>query len=44
MKDLEGLFGSDVFSKKVMKAMLSDDVYKRLEKTIKFFSIIDCLF
>ena len=34
MKDIEELFGSDVFNKKVMKAMLSDDVYKRLEKTI----------
>ena len=33
-KNIEELFGSDVFNKKVMKAMLSDDVYKRLEKTI----------
>ena len=34
VKDLESIFGSDVFNKKVMKSLLSDDVYKRLEKTI----------
>ena len=35
MSSMEELFGSDVFSFKVMKAMLSDAVFKKLEETIK---------
>ena len=31
---LESIFGSDVFNKRVMKATLSEEIYKRLEQTI----------
>ena len=31
---LENIFGSDVFNKRVMKATLSEEIYKRLEQTI----------
>ena len=34
MSGIDGLFGIDVFSKKVMKEMLSASVYKRVEETI----------
>ena len=33
-ENLESLFGSDVFNKRVMKATLSEEIYKRLEQTI----------
>ena len=34
MSKMDGLFGIDVFSKKVMKEMLSASVYERVEETI----------
>ena len=34
MSGMDGLFGIDVFSKKVMKTMLSAAVYKRVEETM----------
>lgn len=33
-ENLESLFGSDVFDRRVMKATLSEEIYKRLEQTI----------
>ena len=33
-ENIQTIFGTDVFDKRIMKAMLSSEIFKRLEQTI----------